>query len=416
MYRVNKSLFIWALLPLLLILMVGIRILTILNGTPANTEISIAISGFVIVVVGVLIVSRQPANTIGWLLVISSGCMYLAEFSYQWARYSLITNPGALPFGLVVGWFSLWLWTPVIFCLFILLPLLFPTGRPLSPGWRKVALLGWFEFILTIFMFGLRPGPMEGLEPIPNPLGLNLPISFFDTLDLISTVSLLVLVGLAFFSFVIRYRVSLGEARLQMKWFLFAFALLFATAARGILSEYLGLFPALPEAVDNALFSFNIALIVIAIGIAILKYRLYEIDVIIRKTLVYGSLTFSLAMVYFGSIALMQSIIRPFGMRDSPFGVILSTLVIAALFSPLRRRIQIEMDRRFYRSKYNAEKILSNFSAGLRDQVDLEQTTAQLVRTIQETMMPTHMSVWIKPPSGSSTYSKDETTPPSPPG
>jgi hypothetical protein len=265
-------------------------------------------------------------------------------------------------------------------------------------------------------MFGLYPGPMEGLAPIPNPLGLNLPVSFFDTLNLISTISLLVLVGLAFCSFVIRYRVSLGEARLQMKWFLFAFALLFANAARGILSEDLGLFPALPEAVDNALFSFNIALIVIAIGIAILKYRLYEIDVIIRKTLVYGSLTFTLAMVYFGSIALMQSIIRPFGMRDSPFGVIISTLVIASLFSPLRRHIQIVMDRRFYRSKYNAEKILSNFSAGLRDQVDLEQITAQLVRTIQETMMPAHMSVWIKPPSGSSKYRKDETAPPSPPG
>ena len=403
-------------MPLLLILMIGIRILTILNGTPANTEISIVISGFVIVVVGVLIVSRQPANTIGWLLLIGSSFMYLAEFAYQWARYSLIINPGALPFGLVVAWFSLWLWTPVIFCFFILLPLLFPTGRPLTPRWRMVALIGWFEFILTIFMFGLHPGPMEGLEPIPNPLGLNLPVSFFDTLDLISTISLLVLVGLAFFSFVIRYRVSSGEERLQMKWFLFAFATLFANAARGILSEDLGLFPALPEAIDNSLFSLNIALIVIAIGIAILKYRLYEIDVIIRKTLVYGSLTFTLASVYFGSIALMQSIIRPFSVRDSSIGVVISTLVMAALFSPLRRRIQIAIDRRFYRSKYNAEKILSNFSAGLRDQVDLEQTTGQLVRTIQETMMPTHMSVWIKPPSGSSNYRKDVTSPPSPPG
>jgi len=401
MSRTIQSRLVWAVLPLTAAIIVAIRILSILNGETKNYELSLVISSLVVVVAGTLIISRQPSNTIGWLLVTGSICMFLAEFVLQWARYSLITRPGALPFGAIAAWLSLWLWTPVIFCFFILLPLLFPTGRPLSAGWRKVIHFAWFEFILTVIMFGLYPGPMEGLEPISNPIELNLPVSIFETLDLISTISLLALIGLALISVVARYRISQGDERAQMKWFLFAFATLFVNAARGIIAEDLGLIPALPEGLDNALFTMNIALIVVAIGIAILKYRLYEIDVIIRKTLVYGLLTISLAVVYFGSIALIQGIIQPFSGRDSPIGIVISTLTIAVLFSPLRQRIQVAIDRRFYRSKYDKEKILSAFNAGLREQIDLEQTTDQMVRLIQETMMPRHISVWIKPPSRS---------------
>ena len=392
-----KSRLIWLDVPLMVALIIAIRILSVRNSDPiSSSDLGIIAAAVIVHLVGLYILSQQPKNSIGWVLLSGSACMFLAEFFVQYARYTLLSQPGVLPFGLIAGWFSLWTWTPVIFCFFILLPLLFPTGKPISRGWRLFYWIAWIEFLGSVSLFAFAPGPMEELAPHLNPLRLEFLSPYYESLLGISTVSLLLLAGAAFLSTIARYRSSRGDEREQMKWFLFSGFLLFLNATRGIISEEFGIIPQLPADLDNLLFMLNIAFIAVAIGIAILKYRLYDIDVIIRKTLLYGSLTAVLALLYFGCVLLIQAAIRPLIGQQSTIEIVLSTLIIAALFTRLRARFQQAIDRRFFRSRYNAEKILASFGVSLRDQVDLEQVSNLLLGVVQETMMPANLSLWLK--------------------
>jgi hypothetical protein len=197
-------------------------------------------------------------------------------------------------------------------------------------------------------------------------------------------------------SLVLRFRRSRGEERQQLKWFVYA----------GVLSVGAVL---LPSAASSFLQLLVLPLLPVAAGIAILKYRLYDVDIVINRTLVYGALTASLAAVYFGGVTATQVIFRALtGQQEQPqIAIVISTLVIAALFMPLRRRIQGFIDRRFYRRKYDARKTLEAFSAKLRDETDLDALNAALVGVVRETMQPAHVSLWLRPETPSKRQQAD---------
>jgi hypothetical protein len=183
--------------------------------------------------------------------------------------------------------------------------------------------------------------------------------------------------------------------RAQIKWFFYAVSLLLVWVFYGVGSG-LGIFPVLPSWISSTIFGLLVALLSVAIGIAILKYRLYDIDLIIRRTLVYSALTATLGLVYFGGVVLLQSIFRAVGGQQSAIAIVVSTLTIAVLFTPLRRRIQNGIDRRFYRQKYDAEKVIARFSTILRDEVDLEKLSSALLAAVEETMQPERASLWLR--------------------
>jgi hypothetical protein len=253
-------------------------------------------------------------------------------------------------------------------------------------------------------VFGaLFPGEMDELSPgiggdvpgIVNPLGIEALRSLdrVPQIDIILPVLLITIVLCSVASLVVRFRRSSGEERQQMKWLTYAVAAAFATL---LLEKSLPADSAWNPAVDSLDNLVGVGLPV-AVGIAILKYRLYDIDIIINRTLVYGSLTVMLGLIYFGGVATTQALFRALtGQEQQPqLAVVVSTLAIAALFMPLRRRIQSFIDRRFYRRKYDARKTLEAFSAKLRNETDLDALSEDLVGVVRETMQPAHASLWL---------------------
>src|SRR5215203_3397062 len=356
--------------------------------------------------VGAVVASRQPRNPVGWFLVVSAICWAVNEATGRYAVYGLVIEPGSLPLARLMAWPSTWMWEPAALLITLFLPLYFPDGRLLSPRWRPVL---WLALLFSVgfgVVFGaLYPGEVDELSPgiggdvpgIVNPLGIEAlqPLDRVTQIDIILAVLLLVIVLCSVASLVVRFWRSSGEERQQMKWLTYAAAAYFATL---LLVMSLPADSAWYRAVDS-LSTLVLAGLPVAVGIAILKYRLYEIDLIINRTLVYGSLTLMLALIYFGGVATTQAIFGVLtGQEEQPqLAVVVSTLVIAALFMPLRRRIQSFIDRRFYRRKYDARKTLEAFSTKLRDETDLEALSADLVEVVNETMQPAHISLWLRP-------------------
>src|SRR5215217_7146414 len=344
--------------------------------------------------VGAIVASRRPENLVGWLLCLWALSESISHFSAQYAIYALLAQPDSLPAGEAFAWVSSWLLFIVI-GFSVLSILLFPTGRLPSRRWRWVTWLTVAFVLVGAISGAFSSGPIYDLGPIRNPLGIE---GFSDLSDSIFlNMVALVLVVAATLSVFVRLRGATGVERQQIKWFAYA------TAA-----AVMGLVPAeiIPDVIDvplwferigNAIFLLLIPTIPISMGIAILRYRLYDID-IINRTLVYGSLTATLALVYFGVVTTTQALFRTLtGQQELPqLVVVASTLVIAALFNPLRRRIQSFIDRRFYRAKYDARKTLEAFSAKLRDETDLDLLSEDLEGVVQETMQPAHVSLWLR--------------------
>jgi membrane protein CcdC involved in cytochrome C biogenesis len=221
----------------------------------------------------------------------------------------------------------------------------------------------------------------------PDQVGGVISITTFAVVYVIFTAILL-----SALSIVVRYRRAGGAERQQLKWFALAAVLIGAVTA----GHLLFLDALLPEALVNMLDAVTITVLYVAVGIAILRYRLYDIDIIINRTLVYGSLTVTLVLVYFGSVVGLQYILRALTGQESQLAIVASTLVIAALFNPLRQRIQNFIDHSFYRRTYDAAKTLESFSAKLRDETDLDNVSAEMVSVVQETMQPEHVSLWLR--------------------
>ena len=336
--------------------------------------------------VGSLIASRRPANPVGWFFLGSAGCFAITEVAAEYATYGL---PGAW----VMAWLLSWLWVPALVLLLCFVPLYFPDGRLVSPRWRWVVRLALF-FSVTIAVYsGLSPGEIQD-EGIANPLGIEALRPVFELLEIPVLALYFTLLFASATSLVVRFRRSGSLERQQIKWL--AFAALAIPVWFLTNSSIEAVSRTLFDIMDALIFS---ALIPVAAGVAILRYRLYDIDVVINRTLVYGSLTALLVTLYIGGVTATQAIFRTLtGQQEQPqLAIVVSTLIIAALFNPLRRRIQAFIDRRFYRRKYDARKTLEGFSARLRDETDVDALNADLVGVVRETMQPAHVSLWLRP-------------------
>jgi hypothetical protein len=350
--------------------------------------------------VGTLIASRRPNNHIGWICLAAGIFWMLANLSSGYGQYGLLARPGSVPFPAAIGSLGEWMWAPALGLLGTYLILLFPDGRLPSRRWR---LLAWLSGVVIVLMSAgnaLTPGPMEDLPGIRNPFGLEGYPWIADATEGIILLFPVCILASAL-SLVVRFFRSGGEEREQIKW------LAFAASIVGLVSSFLIPTILVPEAAggthllwenlleDAMILSF--AGIPVAVGTAILRYRLYEIDIIINRTLVYGSLTATLIALYFGGIVLLQRVFVALTGQKSTLAVVTSTLIIAALFNPLRRSIQSFIDRHFYRRKYDARKTLEAFSAKPRDEADLEALNKELVGMVRNTMQPAHVSLWLRP-------------------
>jgi hypothetical protein len=304
---------------------------------------------------------------------------------------------GFLPGRAWVGWISQWSNNAFAPTLIILSFLLFPTGRLPSVRWRPVVLLAVGVAAVHAATAALAPGPLQD-NGIENPAG----IESAPALRVIAEVSVLILVLplmlLSVVSLFARLRRSSGIERQQLKWFAYAAALLATDLlASNTLAVLLGgTGNRIADFVPFLTFVITLSGIPVAMGVAILRHRLYDIDVIINRTLVYGVLTLSLVMVYVGCIVSLQYVLRAMTGGNSQLVIVASTLAIAALFNPLRGRIQSFIDRRFYRKKYDAAKTLEAFSARLRAETDLDDLGDGLVEVVRETVQPAHASLWLR--------------------
>jgi hypothetical protein len=367
--------------------------------------------------VGALIASRRPHNPIGWICLADGFLWMFLSMTDSYSVYG-VAKPGSVPFPVAIGTLgNQWLWVPTVGLLGIYLLLLFPDGRLPSRRWRPLAWLSGAVIVLLSVTEGLAPGPLENQGGVRNPFGLEEYPWLADAALVILPVLPLCILASAV-SLVLRYRRSGGEVRQQIKWIAFvaSFAGLVYLSAMVIpfiiAPEMLGGEGRLPPPPLWFELLFSVAVlgfagVPVAIGFAVLKYRLYDIDVIVNRTLVYGSLTATLVAIYFGGVATTQTIFRALtGQEEQPqLAVVVSTLVIAALFNPLRHRIQSFIDRRFYRRKYDSAKTLEAFSARLREEPDLDALSDDLVGVVRETMQPAHVSLWLRPDTASK---KDE--------
>jgi hypothetical protein len=402
MMRRSATLLAWGLFALFLGAGIGGLVLQSLNGSGKLDDQILAVSFTVIAAVGALIASRVPTNAIGWMLLAVATLPALGFFSDEYARYALRTPSGSFPGASSIVWLGTWAWIPSVGFLGTFLLLLFPTGRLPSSRWRPVAWLAGLCIAAIFVGTAFAPGPVDQGLP-DNPLGISGAGGFLDTLTAAALPFLALAIALSLLSLVLRFRRARGDERAQLKWFVFAGILFVLEIIVELLSSEFEILPRIPDEISRFLFPIFIMLFPISAAIAVLKYRLYDIDLVINRTLVYGLLTALLILVYVGGVVGLGAILRVATGQDSnALGVAASTLAVAALFGPARRRIQGLIDRRFYRQKYDTARTLDAFSTRLRDQVDLEALSGELVGVVRETMQPAHVSLWLRSSSTAS--------------
>jgi hypothetical protein len=340
-------------------------------------------------VVGAIIASRQPRNAIGWLFCGVGLVMGLNSLTGGYAEYRLSGGYGPWSFVETAAWFASWSWTILVYLPTSFLLLLFPDGRLPSPRWRPVAWCAALGLIGFVAGTALQPGPLGDFPQIVNPYGVDSLIleAVAVTGAILASASMVASAG----SLIVRMRRAGTVERQQIKWLAYGGAVVVGTIfASGFVSIW---------SVPLSILIISVALLGLPVftGIAILRYRLYDIDIIINRTLVYGSLTAMLALVYFGGVATTQAIFRAVTGQESTLAIVASTLAIAALFNPLRRRVQGFVDRRFYRRKYDAAKILEAFAMRLRDETELDALSRDVVGVVRRTMQPAHVSLWLRP-------------------
>jgi ABC-type uncharacterized transport system permease subunit len=390
----------WSLCLLCVGLAVGALLLWLLNGRTLigfvrEGDAAVALLVVSFSVVGALIVSHRPENTIGWVFCAAALCQGLSEFGLEYATYALITRSGSLPLAAEMSWLAEWIWAPGLALILVFLPILFPDGRPPSRRWRPVAWLGGLSIVLIWVPISILIWPERSTALLRGgKTGDEGPGWLLALAE--AGFPLMLLAGLlAVISLFVRFHRARGSERQQIKWFASAAALTFAWIF--VFEQLVSAEGGELEAIAAVSSLVLVPSIPVATGIAIFRYRLYDIDRIINRTLVYGVLTTMLVLLYFGSVVALQYALRTLTGGESQLAVVASTLVIAALFNPLRRRIQVFIDRRFYRRKYDATKTLDALSARLRDETDLQRLGDELVLVVRQTMQPEHVSLWLRP-------------------
>jgi hypothetical protein len=343
--------------------------------------------GLTFTCVGVMIAGRQPGNAIAWVFLTAGVGAGLGALSGSYADYWVGSGSGSDTLGKLAAIYGDTSWVPFILLPVTFLLLLFPDGHLPSRRWRPVAWSAGAGIALTFVTGLLKPGPVSDHPQVHNLLGVD--AGWADALEGLG--ALLVLIGLAgsVAALIVRFRRARGAERQQMKWLALAGAVAGATLPMAIIIYDRS------EAIANSAIMVTVLGIPVATGVAILRYRLYDIDVVINRTLVYGALTATLAAAYLGCVLLLQLLLN--GVTgDSALAVAGSTLAVAALFRPARARIQQVVDRRFYRRKYDAAQTLEEFAARVRDQVELSALTVELGDVVRETLQPAHVSLWIR--------------------
>jgi hypothetical protein len=407
--RHNRSaLFAWIAFFIVTALAIATFVISIIDGSYGHSPLKLLRDGLwqlvpvAFALVGALIVSHQPRNAIGLLLLLPALVWVIPVDSY------LAQFPDAPPsnqtLGLLASWLQSWSWLLLIVpILFILLR--FPTGRSPTPRWRWLIVLGvgiCVVFVLGV-TFSLELGPMDGNWTLPNPIGIAPQDRILAYLNIPLTAGMLLVVVLCAAAPFVRFRRAGGVERQQMKW-LFAAAALFALVY--VPGFFNGAFTDSAGLLWNFLFTLAILVIPSAIGVAILRYRLYDIDIIIRRTLQYTVLTGLLALITFASVVLLQSLFEALTGQQSPIVIVVSTLVIAALFSPLRVRVKNVVDRRFFRRQYDAQQTLAAFAAVSRDEVDLDALSTALLGAVEGTMQPERVLLWLRDDGQNRTWSE----------
>jgi hypothetical protein len=342
-------------------------------------------------VVGAIIASRHPRNTIGWLFCSVGVTIGLNSFAGDYAEYWLAGGTSMKSLAETAAWFSSWAWILLTYVPTSFVLLLFPDGRLPSPRWRPVAWGAALGIAGSVAGYALEAGPLEDFPQIANPYGIDGPI-----VGMVGVAGSIVAAGslvASAISLIVRMRSAGSEQRQQIKWLAYGGTVVVGTiCVSGLINLW---------NVPVSIVVGNVALLGLPVftGIAIVKHHLYDIDLLINRTLVYGSLTTMLVAVYVGGIVLSQRVfVGLTGQEELPqLAIVASTLMIAALFAPLRRRIQAIIDRRFYRRKYDAAKMLSVFNARLRDETDLGTLSDDLVGVVRETMQPEHVTLWLRP-------------------
>jgi hypothetical protein len=380
----------WTALAVVACMLAGMTLLAFLGpGDPSFRNDPAGFIGFICAfgafgLVGALIIWQRPGNTLGWVL---AAVGLLAAWGASADTYVDQASDENLLY-LVSVWISLWYWFPLLGLTLIFTPLLFPDGRPPSPRWRFVSWGAAVALALVVFLGAFRERiEMPGIS-MDNPVGIpGIEDPEESTLGTVLLGSFVLFVILALASVVVRYIRSGNVQRQQIKWLMLATAL---SASMVFFEEITRI-----ELDTEVLFAISIALYPAAIAVAIFRYRLYDINVIINRALVYGTLTTMLALVYFGGVVGLQYVFRTLTGGESQLAIVASTLAIAGLFVPLRRRIQSFIDRRFYRRKYDAARTLEEFGTRLRDETDLETLHVELLSVIQDTLQPAHVTFWL---------------------
>lgn len=401
----------WLVLPVAAVLTLGQIYLSILNRNTADVSgaaeivvsslLELLVFGFI--ALGFLVAYRRPHNPVGWIIAGAGLLGLVSDLVESYGVYALYTYPGVLPGGETMAWLSNWIFIPVIFAAPSMLFLLFPDGHLLSHRWLPVfwavVLTACAAMVGAIFQPVLDDAPFEG---VVNPLVMKPPDALLTALSSIGWPGMAASFLVAALAMILRLRRSRGVQRQQLKWLAVAATVIPLASAAGIIGYYLGF-----KVVAGIAATLSVFPVFLAAGYAVLRYRLYDIDVVINRTLVYGSLTATLALVYFGSVTGLQRLLAPVVSQENQLAVVASTLAIAALFNPLRRRVQALVDRSFYRQKYDARKTLEAFSTRLRDETDLDTLRNDLTSLVRETMQPERVSLWLRPVAERRTSTSD---------
>jgi hypothetical protein len=365
--------------------------LMVVDGDPlvGSFNLDLLVVGTVYAIVGALLQARVPGNPIGAIFLVAAWSFGLTFLFDEYASIGL-SAPGSLPAVGLAAWLGLWLWIPGNALMLCGIPLLFPDGRLPSPRWRPIAvfvLIG-VAFAVATSAIALTPLFTDPSDPtLTDPSRAPGVIGWLAAVGQITLFLIAPIVSLA--AVVTRYRRSRGVVRQQMRWFTLALIVLVASV---VCDELAG--TVVPNA-QGVVSVFGLALLPIALGVAILRYRLYDIDRIVSRTISYAVVTAVLVGVFAGAILVFQTVLAPLTGKNT-MAVAASTLVVAALFQPLRLRIQRVIDRRFNRARYDADLAVATFSERLRDETDLVTIRDGVLRTVVDSLQPSDLTLWVR--------------------
>jgi hypothetical protein len=369
----------WVLVAVAVAATLGAAVLAIRHSRPLHEIFGIAtVFALCFPVMGALVIRRHGSHPVGWLMVFIGTTVALHAFVDNWSRTALVWEPGSLPGGVFLSWVAIWLWLPGWFFASTLLLLWLPDGRPQGRR-RTLARAAIVVVALSVAVNAILAWPLRGsIEGRPHPEHLETEFLLLAAVFVPEALAIIVLSVLSLISLVRRYR---RDRDPRLAWVIYGGAL-------AVVFGIVGAFP-LPNVVQVL----EAAAIVGGIGIAMLRHNLYDIGVVVNRTLVYGTLTALLAGAYLLCVLLLQLVLSP----SSDLAIAGSTLAVAALFRPARVRIQAFVDRRFYRRRYDAQHTLDVFAARLRDEVSLDALDAELRTIVIDTVQPAHVTLWLKP-------------------